>query len=172
MRCVVLGRNPGRCLSTCRRLATPNPTHRPRCSVLRELFKTTDLGSACQPDASVFLRLLFRSTATAQNVKTPGRLQIESRSPKLLVPFGLRLGMWCSGLGLGQSAPSIERRELLHRGQTLGLRSGLPSSPLITYPVGSGAKLCSCYSSRIPHNPSARNQDDPISTSFRHRPED
>jgi hypothetical protein len=32
--------------------------------------------------------------------KTSERLEIEARSSKLLIPFGLRLGICCSGLGL------------------------------------------------------------------------
>ena len=123
-------------------------------------------------NAPAFLRRMNWSTTTAQNVKTTGRIKIESRSSKLLVPFSFRLGMWCSGLGLGQSAPSIERSELLHRGQTLGLRSGLPSTPLITYPVGSGAKLTSCYSPRVPYIHKACNSGRLISTSFRHMAEE
>jgi hypothetical protein len=42
--------------------------------------------------------------ATAQNVKTSKRLEIEARSSKLLIPFGFRLGICCSGLGLVRSA--------------------------------------------------------------------
>ena len=44
--------------------------------------------------------------ATAQNIKTTVRLDIEARSSKLLNPFGFRLGICCSGLGLVRLAYS------------------------------------------------------------------
>jgi hypothetical protein len=47
----------------------------------------------------------------------------------------------CSGLGLG----TIGSLELLHRVQTLGLRSGLPSTLQFMFQLGSGAKLTSLH---------------------------
>ncbi len=75
------------------------------------------------------------------------------RSSKLLIPFGLRLGRYCSGLGLWQSA----HIELLHRGQTLGLRSGLPSTLCLELPNQAPARsIYFCYSPRVSQSKTLR----------------
>ncbi len=116
--------------------------HRPRCSVLRELSETIEISVACQPGSSTFFEA-FETTQTALNVKTTGRPEIESRSPKLLVATKnlSPLKLCCSGLGLGAVGPGLDAsRSSYSRGQTLGLRSGLPSTPTSIFRRGSGAK--------------------------------
>jgi hypothetical protein len=81
---------------------------------LRELSNLIEVRIACQHlffeslskrFEGIYRRLMLKA-ATAQNIKTSERLKIEARSSKLLIPFGLRLGICCSGLGLVRSAYS------------------------------------------------------------------
>jgi hypothetical protein len=98
-------------------------THRPRCSILRELIEIINLESTCQPRSTDYRRIQPTNHNSTKSPKHLDDSNIEPRSSKLLIPFGLRLGRSCSGLGLADRL-----YELLHRCQTLGLRSGLPSS--------------------------------------------
>ncbi len=94
-------------------------THRPRCSVLRELSKITNLVSACQPLRLNFFEAFSGSqlpsaVTTAQTSKTSVRPEIESRSSKLLFPSALALGgiavAWVCGSRLLLSSYTAVKR--------------------------------------------------------------
>jgi hypothetical protein len=80
-----------------------------------------------------FSKRFQRQTPTTQMSKQRYVSNIESRSSRLLI---LHL-QWLGFVAVGQSLEGIQ---LLHRGQTLGLRSVLPSVPCCMFPVDSGAK--------------------------------
>ncbi len=98
------------------------PLHRPRCSVLRELSKVIEVRPACQPQ-------------THKMSKQLGRLEIPSRgtwAPIALSSLSSPGMLHVQWLGFG-AVGSLSFRRPFYRGQTLGLRSGLPSSPAYNF---------------------------------------
>jgi hypothetical protein len=83
--------------------------------------------------SSIIFEEIQRQTPTTQMSKQRYVSNIEARSSRLLI---LHL-QWLGFVAVGQSLEGIQ---LLHRGQTLGLRSVLPSVPCCMFPVDSGAK--------------------------------
>jgi hypothetical protein len=65
------------------------------------------------PAPQSFLRPNSGANDNSANVKTTIRLEIESRSSKLLFPSAFALGLWCSGLGLWQSALLLTEKPAL-----------------------------------------------------------